>query len=62
MDALRRHPVIVGVMVGCTLLGAALGAAFLTDDWSLARRIAAGGVGGLGIAFLMTATKLIAPE
>jgi enoyl reductase-like protein len=62
MDALRRHPVIVSVMVGCTLLGAALGAAYLTDDWSLARRIAAGGVGGLGVGLLMTATKMIGQE
>jgi hypothetical protein len=62
MDALRRHPVIVGVMVGCVLVGAVLGGAFLTDDWSLARRIAAGGVGGLGVGFLMTATKMIGQE
>jgi hypothetical protein len=62
MDALRRHPVIVAVMVGCTLLGAALGAAYLTDDWSLARRIAAGGIGGLGVGLLMTATKMIGQE
>ena len=62
MDALRRHPVIVGVMVGCVLVGAVLGGAFLTDDWSLARRIAAGGVGGLGVGLLMTATKMIGQE
>ena len=44
--ALRRHPVITGVMLGCTLLGAVLGVLLLTDDWSLARRLAAGAVGG----------------
>lgn len=57
--ALRRHPVITGVMLGCTLLGAVLGVLLLTDDWSLARRLAAGAVGGAGVGFLFTATKMM---
>jgi hypothetical protein len=51
--------VITGVMVSCTLLGAALGVVYLTEDWSLARRIAAGAVGGAGVGLLCTATKMI---
>jgi hypothetical protein len=56
--SLRRHPVIVSTIVVGTLLGAVLGALFLTGDWSLARRVVAGAVSGAGIAFLMTATKM----
>jgi hypothetical protein len=62
MELLRRHPVIVAVMIGCTLLGAALGAAYLTADWSLVRRVAAGAVAGAGVGLLMTATKMIGQE
>jgi hypothetical protein len=36
-----------------------LGALYLTQDWSLARRLAAGAVGGAGVGFLCTATKMI---
>ncbi len=57
--SVRRHPVIVSVLVTCTLAGAALGALFLTDDWSLARRLAAGAVSGAGFGFLLTATKML---
>lgn len=56
---LRRHPVIVAVMVLCTLAGAVLGALYLTGDWSLARRLAAGAIAGAGVGFLMTATKMV---
>jgi hypothetical protein len=55
----RRHPVIVFVMLACTVLGAVLGAVYLGDDWSLARRLAAGAVSGAGIGLLFTATKMI---
>lgn len=54
----RRHPVISATLVATTVLGAALGAVYLTDDWSLARRIAAGAVAGAGTGFLLIATKL----
>jgi hypothetical protein len=58
-DLLRRHPVISAILVGCTLLGAGLGYVLLTDDWSAARRILAGTIGGAGVGLLITATKLI---
>jgi hypothetical protein len=57
--ALRRHPVITSVMLVCSVAGAVLGALYLTGDWSLARRLAAGAVAGAGVGFLMTATKMM---
>ena len=57
--ALRRHPVITATLLGCTLLGAVLGFYLLTDDWSVARRLAAGALAGAGTGLLMTGTKLI---
>jgi hypothetical protein len=53
------HPVITALLIGCALAGAAAGALLLPDDWSLARRIAAGAVAGAGSALLVTATRLI---
>jgi hypothetical protein len=54
----RRHPVIAGVMLVCTVLGALLGYALLTPDWTLARRLVAGAVAGAGTGLLITATKM----
>jgi len=56
---IQRHPVITAILVGCTLLGAALGFALLGDDWSALRRILAGTIGGSGVGLLITATKMI---
>jgi hypothetical protein len=62
-NALRRalgdHPVIAATMLACTLLGAAIGWQLLGDDWSLARRLVAGAIGGAGTGFLITATKML---
>jgi hypothetical protein len=46
-------------MLVCTVAGAVLGALYLTEDWSLARRLAAGTIAGAGVGFLMTATKMV---
>jgi hypothetical protein len=54
----RRHPVVSGVLLGCTVAGAALGVWLLTGEWSLARRLAAGAVSGFGVGLLITATKM----
>jgi hypothetical protein len=51
--------VIAALIAACTLAGAVAGAVYLPDDWSLARRIAAGAVAGAGSALLVTATRLI---
>lgn len=58
-DFARQHPMISAIFIGCTLLGAGLGYALLTDDWSAARRILAGTIGGAGVGLLITATKMI---
>jgi hypothetical protein len=50
--------VITAVMLGCTVIGAVLGYVLLTEDWSAARRIAGGAVGGAGVGLLITATKM----
>ncbi len=54
----RGHPVVSATLAATTLLGALAGAVLLTDEWSLARRIAAGAVAGAGTGFLLTATKM----
>ena len=59
LAALRRHPVVTGVIVACSLAGAVLGPELLTQDWSLARRVAAGAVAGAGTGLLLTATKML---
>ena len=55
----RRHPVITGILLGFAASGAVLGVAFLSDDWSLARRMAAGGIAGAGCGLLLTAYRII---
>jgi hypothetical protein len=57
--ALRGHPVITATLLGCTIAGAVLGVYLLTDDWSIARRLAAGALAGAGTGVLMTGTKMI---
>jgi hypothetical protein len=54
----RRHPVITATLVVCTLVGAGLGFALLSGEWSSARRIAAGAAAGGGVGLLRTATKM----
>ena len=57
--AITAHPIIFGVIIACISIGAVLGVVLLTDEWSLARRIAAGVVGGAGVGLLITAPRMI---
>ena len=57
--AITAHPIIFGVVISCVSIGAVLGVFVLTDEWSLARRIAAGVVGGAGVSILITAPRII---
>jgi hypothetical protein len=57
--AIAAHPVIFGVIIACISIGAVLGVLLLADEWSLARRIAAGVVGGAGVGILITAPRII---
>jgi hypothetical protein len=59
MRVLRAHPVIASVVITCALGGAILGTLLLSPDWSLARRLAGGLVGGAGVGLLITATRMI---
>ena len=54
-----EHPVLTGVFAVCIVGGAILGAVSLMEDWSMARRLAAGAVAGAGVALLTTAPKMI---
>jgi hypothetical protein len=51
----REHPVIVGVLVGCTLAGIGIGVAVLPAEWALLRRA----LGGAGVGLLCTAPRII---
>jgi len=57
--AARRHPVIAGTFVVCTATGLVLGALWCPAQWSLARGLAAGALSGAGVAFLITAPKML---
>jgi hypothetical protein len=59
LAALARHPVITGVVVACTLAGGLAGLLVLDADWSVARRVLAGAVGGAWVGLLLTATKMV---
>ena len=55
----REHPIITAILVACTLVGAVVGDIYRYDEWSGARRVAAGAVAGAGVAFTVTATRMI---
>jgi len=54
-----QHPVITATLLGCTVIGAVLGVALLTGEWSVPRRLFAGAVAGAGAGLLVTATKML---
>ena len=56
---LRDHPVLALVMVACTVGGAAAGVTLLAEDWTLARRLAAGAVGGAGCGLIVITTRMV---
>lgn len=56
---LRRHPIIVGTFVFFTLLGIVLGVFVLPEEWTLARRILGGAVGGAGCGLICTAPRIV---
>jgi len=59
LAAMKAHPIITSVMIGCTLIGACMGFAMLPEEWLLARRIAGGALAGAGVGITLTATKMI---
>ena len=60
LAAIARHPVVSAVMIVCTLAGACVGYAFLISAaGSPLEAIVGGAVGGAGVRFLITATRLL---
>lgn len=59
LASMKAHPIITGTLVTCILVGAAMGFGLLPEEWSLARRIAAGAFAGGGVGLTVTATKMI---
>ncbi len=61
--SLRRlvgeHPVVTALIVTLAILGAVLGGLYLSPEWSMLRRAAAGALSGAGIGFFIVATRLI---
>ena len=56
---LCAHPIITGVLLGCTLAGVGLGYELLSAEWPLWRRLLGGGVGGAGVGLFITAARMI---
>jgi len=59
VDRMRRHWLITALFIVGTIAGALLGAFQLPDDIALVRRVVGGAISGAGIAFLITATKML---
>jgi len=58
-DLARGHPVATTLIVTLAILGAGLGGIYLSPEWSLLRRVAAGALSGAGVGFFIVATRLI---
>ncbi len=59
LTVLRSHPAITTILVACVIAGGGLGYYLLTGEWSGARRVAAGSVGGAGVGLIITAGRMI---
>jgi len=56
---LIAHPVITATIAGSTVLGIILGLYLLPDDWTLARKIVGGAIGGAGCGLIVTAPRIV---
>ena len=59
LTVIGQHPVMAVVLVSFTILGAVAGYFLLTGEWSVLRRIAGGAIGGCGVGFLLTVSRMI---
>jgi hypothetical protein len=55
----RGHPWLTAVLIGCSVLGAVIGALNLSADWSITRRAVGGAVAGAGVALIVTAARML---
>jgi len=58
-DWVRRHPAILTLLIACVVLGGVMGFFLLPTEWSVARRLAGGLVGGAGVGLLVSATRMV---
>ena len=58
LATLAAHPLMTVIIVTCTVLGLVIAPLALPSEWSIMRRLSAGLVTGLGVGFLITATRL----
>jgi hypothetical protein len=58
-DRLRRHWLMSALFAASIVAGALVGYFQIPEEISALRRVLGGAIGGGGIAFLMTATKMI---
>jgi len=56
---IKAHPIITATCVGCTVLGALLGLQLGPEAWDVPRRLAAGALGGILVAFTIVATRML---
>jgi hypothetical protein len=56
---LNRNRAFTALFAVCIVGGAVAGVHYLPEDYSLLRRLLGGALSGGGIAFLMTATKML---
>ena len=50
---------VTALIVTLTILGAVLGGLYLSPEWPILRRVAAGALSGAGIGFFIVASRLI---
>ena len=53
------HPIISATILACTLVGIVVGLVLLPEDWTLARKIAGGALGGAGCGLIVTAPRIV---
>ena len=59
LDAFQRNRAFTTLFAICIVAGAVAGVLYLPEDFSWIRRLLGGAIGGAGVAFLMTATKMM---
>ena len=59
LAALRRNRTFAALFVICIVAGAVAGVLYLPAEFSWIRRLLGGAISGGGVAFLITATKLM---
>ena len=59
LRAVRDHPWITAFNLMCLCIGLTMALTHLPAEWSLARRLTAGAISGLGIGLVITANRML---